>query len=234
MARAVDRESWLGQCPIVTSWGGLAKGLSALGGQLGSRFMRGVLGRGPEKGRWSSCRPGDYTQFVMHRSPAHISGSARTSGGAPFCRDDDRDWLVYDGRCPVCRHILDWVRRLDVRGRVRPLDLHTQFEEVRKRAPQLRREDLFEAVPVISADCRVRSGFSAVRRLAWHLPAMWSLLPALYAPGSSVLGPKVYAWTARNRYRLMSLGGVKACSPDGACSMPTSSADGAPGSSGDE
>jgi predicted DCC family thiol-disulfide oxidoreductase YuxK len=31
---------------------------------------------------------------------------------------------------------------------------------------------------------------------------MWPLLALLYFPGSRRLGPRVYAWVARNRHRL--------------------------------
>ena len=30
---------------------------------------------------------------------------------------------------------------------------------------------------------------------------MWPLIPLFYLPGSGVIGPRVYAWVARNRRR---------------------------------
>ena len=58
------------------------------------------------------------------------------------------------------------------------------------------------AMFTVSADRRVARGFFAFRRLAQESPLMWPALPILYFPGSGWIGPKVYAWVARNRHRL--------------------------------
>lgn len=108
------------------------------------------------------------------------------------------------------------VRRCDLLGRVRLLDLHTQAETVFQRAPQLDRETLLQAVHLISLEGDVRTGFGAVRRLAWIVPLLWPALPALYTPGSSLAGPGVQVWVSRNRHRIL------ACGPGDTCATRTS------------
>ncbi len=129
----------------------------------------------------------------------------------PSCRDDRRYWLVYDGRCGFCRGWVRLIERLDLLGRVRPLDLHTQAERVLRRAPGLDRDGLMKAVHLLSPAGEVWAGFEAVRMLARLVPPLWPTLPALHAPGASRAGPILYEWTSRNRHRL------SVCGPGGVC-----------------
>lgn len=109
--------------------------------------------------------------------------------------------VVYDGGCRFCSAVARTLRRLDRRG---VLELHdaTQREAVLARLPVLRGADLDAALFVVEEGGAVFRGFFAVRRLAWSLPPAWPLLGLLYAPGAGRLGPKVYAWVARNRHCL--------------------------------
>lgn len=45
----------------------------------------------------------------------------------------------------------------------------------------------------------VDRGYFAFKRVLRSLPLAWPLLPLFYVPGSSLIGPRVYAWVARNR-----------------------------------
>jgi hypothetical protein len=47
----------------------------------------------------------------------------------------------------------------------------------------------------------VTRGFFAFRRILWESPLMWPLIPLFYFPGAGIVGPRVYAWVARNRRR---------------------------------
>ena len=53
----------------------------------------------------------------------------------------------------------------------------------------------------VAPDRSVTRGFFAFRRILWESPLMWLLIPLFYLPGSGVIGPRVYAWVARNRRR---------------------------------
>jgi predicted DCC family thiol-disulfide oxidoreductase YuxK len=109
--------------------------------------------------------------------------------------------VVYDGSCRFCSAVARALRRLDLRG---VLDLHDAAgrEAVLARLPVLRDADLDAALFVVEEGGAVFRGFFGVRRLARALPPAWPLLPLLYAPGARALGPKVYAWVARNRHCL--------------------------------
>ena len=108
--------------------------------------------------------------------------------------------VVYDGQCGFCVRSLNVCRALDVRG---VLSFHdaTAREEVIARFPELVDADFDNAMFVVAPDRGVTRGFFAFRCIVRECPLMWPFLPLLYFPGSSAIGPRVYAWVARNRRR---------------------------------
>lgn len=113
----------------------------------------------------------------------------------------ERIHLVYDGRCGLCVRSVGIVRRLDLSG---VLEFHDASNRaaILARFPSLRGADFDTAMYAVTAGHEVFAGFFAFRRIAWVSPLTWILLPLFYAPGSSRLGPRLYAWVARNRFRL--------------------------------
>ena len=65
--------------------------------------------------------------------------------------------------------------------------------------PELAGADFENAMFVVAPDRRVCRGFFAFRRILWESPLMWPLLLLFYFPGSGLVGPRVYAWVAKNR-----------------------------------
>ena len=106
--------------------------------------------------------------------------------------------LVYDGHCGFCRRSVRVLERLDVMHAVRAYDAHDR-ETVHARFPALDDADLADAMYAVDAEGHVYRGFFAFRRVIRSSPLMWPLLPIFYFPGASLIGPRVYAWVARNR-----------------------------------
>lgn len=108
--------------------------------------------------------------------------------------------VIYDGQCGFCVRALNVCRVADLRRVVRFHDA-TALEQVVSRFPELAGADVEHAMFVVTADRRVLRGFFGFRRIARSAPLLWPVLPLFYLPGSAWLGPKVYAWVARNRHR---------------------------------
>jgi predicted DCC family thiol-disulfide oxidoreductase YuxK len=106
--------------------------------------------------------------------------------------------VVYDGRCGFCVRSLSVCRALDVRSALRYHDANAR-PQVHAAFPELAGADFENAMFAVTPDRRVARGFFAFRRILWESPLMWPLLPLFYFPGSGLVGPKVYAWVARNR-----------------------------------
>ena len=111
----------------------------------------------------------------------------------------ERLHVIYDGQCGFCIRAMRLCRRLDVRGRLRFHDGTRQ--QIASEFPELAHADLENAMFAVAPDGTVHRGFFAFRRLAWNGPLMWLALPLVYLPGARWIGPRAYAWVARNRQR---------------------------------
>lgn len=108
--------------------------------------------------------------------------------------------VIYDGQCGFCVRALKVCRAFDVRGALRFHDANAR-QQVHTLFPELLHADFDNAMFAVASDRRVTRGFFAFRRILWESPLMWPLLPLFYVPGTGWIGPKVYAWVARNRGR---------------------------------
>ena len=121
--------------------------------------------------------------------------------------------IIYDGSCAFCVRSMRIVRALDVWRLLRFVD-GTDRPQVEARYRGLRGVDLDQAMFAVTEDGGVYRGYFAFRRLLWVSPLMWPLIPLFYFPGARLVGPRLYAWIARNRRSL----GCRSS----ACSIPPS------------
>lgn len=108
--------------------------------------------------------------------------------------------VIYDGQCGFCVRALRICRALDVRGSLRFHDANARVH-VHETFPELHAADFDDAMFAVAPDRGVTRGFFAFRRVLWESPLMWPFLPLFYFPGTRWLGPRVYAWVAKNRRR---------------------------------
>jgi predicted DCC family thiol-disulfide oxidoreductase YuxK len=105
--------------------------------------------------------------------------------------------IIYDGHCGFCIRSLRIVKALDLTGAFRFHDSHVP--ETLVQFPALSKVNIDDAMYTSVEGEPLYDGFFAFRRLVWANPVTWLLLPVLYFPGARFLGPRVYAWVARNR-----------------------------------
>jgi predicted DCC family thiol-disulfide oxidoreductase YuxK len=123
--------------------------------------------------------------------------------------------VIYDGQCRLCRRSLDLLQRLAGRTVFRLHDA-THRGMIRANFPRLAHADTEDAMFVVTRRGEVFRGFFAFRRIVWESPRLYPLLILFYAPGAALLGPRIYAWVARNRRNLgCSLGDGPSCGDGG-------------------
>lgn len=129
---------------------------------------------------------------------------------------DHRDFILYDGDCPLCLKSLSWLKRFDWRHAFRFINVRNEAE--RQAVPvELQMDKLVAEMHVVTATGeKIFVGFRAIRRILWQLPPLCWLTPFLYIPGIPKLGQWVYLWIARNRFHLVPC-------HDGVCAMPPKS-----------
>lgn len=106
--------------------------------------------------------------------------------------------IIYDSQCSFCRRALRAFVWVDFGHKLRLVDGNDRAT-VDAQFPVLREADLDQAMYAVAGSSEVFRGFFAFRRLIWNSPITWLCIPLFYAPFASRLGPKMYAWVARNR-----------------------------------
>ncbi len=125
--------------------------------------------------------------------------------------------VLYDGYCVLCRQTKRVVQAMDWLGRVEFLDVH-RWNEVEKRYPGLEFETAMGQIHVTLPDGQLVGGFEGMRLLLRELPLGFPLWLLLQLPGMNWLGPRVYRFIARHRYRINRFFGVEICE-DGTCKV---------------
>ena len=119
--------------------------------------------------------------------------------------------VIYDGQCRFCKRSLAALERL-ARRRVFRLHDANDRELIRSKFPMLADADTDNAMFVVTPRSQVFRGFFAYRRMMWESPWLYPLLPLVYAPGTALIGPRIYAWVACNRRRFgCSLDSARQC-----------------------
>jgi predicted DCC family thiol-disulfide oxidoreductase YuxK/uncharacterized membrane protein YphA (DoxX/SURF4 family) len=206
---AVDRGSALGmwvsgQLPVlrILSVGAVAVELGFVAAILLPRFTWLFLlaGAGLHAGiYWTQRAP--FPQFIVLyvvfaealRAHGPWRWFAKAKAKAP-------KWtVIYDGLCPLCIRSMTILDHLDLRTRLRFVDLEREWPAAGALAPGLLQGQARHAMHVISPDGQVSRGFFAFRSLARILPPLWPVLPLLYVPFVAQLGPWIYDQVARSR-----------------------------------
>ncbi|AMK75349.1 MULTISPECIES: thiol-disulfide oxidoreductase DCC family protein [Methylomonas] len=123
--------------------------------------------------------------------------------------------LLYDGRCPICRKEVAWLRSRNKYNKLGLQDIHAEEFIPKHYGKSL--DELMAEIHGLFPDGRLIKGmpvfyaaYSAVG-LGWLIaPARWPLLRPLF--------DSLYAWFARHRLGLGALFGAKTCQV-GSCSI---------------
>lgn len=115
--------------------------------------------------------------------------------------------VFYDGSCALCTSSVSWVRRLAWLGRIRYVDVSDRAA-FQRLAPDLEWHAAMKALHVRTADGGVHVGYHGFRALVRAMPLLWPLRPLLALAPVAAVGERIYAWTARQRYRWNRCDGV--------------------------
>jgi predicted DCC family thiol-disulfide oxidoreductase YuxK len=111
----------------------------------------------------------------------------------------ERDTVLYDASCQLCRRSRRAIERFDWLHRFRFVDA-SDHDVTLHLVPDATHDELLERMHVVRPDGRVISGFAAFRAMAPSLPIAWPLVPLLWLPGVRWLGERLYDRVARGRH----------------------------------
>lgn len=107
--------------------------------------------------------------------------------------------VLYDGDCGLCSATVRWLRRVDLAGRLRFVDINAEWDRLVGRHPHLDAAACASAMHVIGPGGRITVGFDGFRTIARALVLLWPVVPILYLPGVPPVGRRVYAYVAAHR-----------------------------------
>ncbi|MCC5829213.1 MAG: DUF393 domain-containing protein [Phycisphaeraceae bacterium] len=113
----------------------------------------------------------------------------------------DRDRVVMDGQCMMCRRLRRWVERLEWSDRFVWVDGSDPNDLARWRT-DLTLEQSLTTMVTVRPDGRRDFGFDGVRRVLWRMHLGWPLALLLGLPGIYALGWRFYRHIAARRRRL--------------------------------
>ena len=123
-----------------------------------------------------------------------------------------RHFVLFDGDCPLCTFqmkVLSWLDWFHAISLVPIADPRASAL-----APQLRREDLLEAIHCIARDGTIHRGARCIRFVGMRMPLLVPLALFLWFPGVIWFAENAYMWISRNRHLLSRIFGCK-----GACAI---------------
>ncbi len=110
-----------------------------------------------------------------------------------------QDQLIYDGNCQFCRGSVRMLLVMDLFRCLKLVNFH-DVADLQKLHPELTAEKCMSQLHVIEPSGKFYGGFEAFRRLCFNLPMLYPMIPLVYFPGASTIGPILYKWVAKNRY----------------------------------
>ncbi|MGE3182164.1 MAG: thiol-disulfide oxidoreductase DCC family protein [Phycisphaerae bacterium] len=123
-----------------------------------------------------------------------------TSSETNAATQDARPVVVYDGSCPFC---LKQVARLNRRDRNNALEfLPKQTPGLSDRFPQLADMDFEKGLRFVTPDGSVSVGSDGVYEIARRVSLYRNFAWLYRVPGLHQLFRGLYAWVAKNRYKL--------------------------------
>jgi len=111
--------------------------------------------------------------------------------------------LIYDGKCPVCKKTVGWIRQNAKKGSFEMLPC--QSDAARERYPFIERAACMRAMQLVLPDGRVFSGEKAIPEILKRLKKYSSAAGLFRLPGSEILSRAFYRWFADRRYHIASI-----------------------------
>ena len=115
--------------------------------------------------------------------------------------------VLYDDECPFCTFQMKVLSWLDWRNALALVPLSDK--RAQEAAPQLRREDLMEAMHCVTSDGKIHRGARCIRFVGMRLPLLVPLALFLWIPGVIWIAEIAYRWVSAHRYLLGRLFGCK-------------------------
>lgn len=113
-----------------------------------------------------------------------------------------RPKILFDGNCGFCRSSIKRIQIMDLFEKYEYINFR-EIDDLVQLHPVLTKEACERQIILIDSLNNLHGGFFVFRKICFSMPMMFPLVLIFFIPGMGVIGPVVYQWVARNRFRFV-------------------------------
>jgi len=114
-------------------------------------------------------------------------------------QSSQRPILLFDGQCRFCKRCIQVLKKMDLFQVFMYEDFY-QYTDADKPLPGgLTNDQVMKRMYLVVNQQETYGGYVVFRRICWHMPMMYFLIPIIFFPGMGVIGPIMYNFVARHR-----------------------------------
>ncbi len=114
-------------------------------------------------------------------------------------QSSQRPILLYDGSCGFCKWSVRNLQKMDLFCVLNYKNFYDYLDNDETLPAGLTSEHVLKRMYLVENGTDTFGGYIVFRRICWHMPMMYFLIPIIFFPGMGIIGPRLYDLVARNR-----------------------------------
>jgi len=114
-------------------------------------------------------------------------------------QSSQRPILLYDGSCGFCKWSVRTLQKMDLFCVLEYKNFNEWIDRNEPLPAGLTNNDVLKRMYLIENNTDRYGGYIVFRRICWHMPMMFPLIPIIFFPGMGIIGPLLYDLVAKNR-----------------------------------
>jgi len=110
---------------------------------------------------------------------------------------------LYDGSCGFCKWSVLTLQKMDLFCVLNYKNFYDYLDSGEMLPAGLTSDHVLKRMYLIENGTEAYGGYTVFRRICWHMPMMYFLIPIIFFPGMGIIGPILYDLVAKNRKCLL-------------------------------
>jgi len=118
-------------------------------------------------------------------------------------QSSQRPILLYDGSCGFCKWSVEILKKMDLFCVLEYKNFYDYLDSGETLPAGLTSDHVSKRMYLVEEGTDTYGGYIVFRRICWHMPMMFPLIPIIFFPGMGIIGPFLYDLVAKNRKCLL-------------------------------
>jgi len=114
-------------------------------------------------------------------------------------QSSDRPMLLFDGSCGFCKWSVEALKKMDLFSILEYKNVYDYLDSGKNLPAGLTSDHVLKRMYLVENGTDAYGGYIVFRRICWHMPMMYLLIPIIFFPGMGIVGPLLYDLVAKNR-----------------------------------